>query len=119
MTDSRRVSQKSRSSTPSGQHQAYDGDAFVQHFEKRGAREIIIMDPVGKPIRSTVSQRRTYNYASLLKPLATMARNVVRDLDPANDVTFMRLRSETHEVHVSLNTEFILVVIQKLKRKAK
>ncbi|XP_017868602.1 PREDICTED: dynein light chain roadblock-type 2 [Drosophila arizonae] len=112
MADKRRQSVKQRGSIFTA---VYEGDSFVQHFEKRGAREIIIMDATGKPLRSTVSQRRTFVYAAQLHPLAKMARNVVRDLDPANDVTFLRIRSETHEVHMSLNPEFIVVVIQKLK----
>ncbi|KAH8405090.1 hypothetical protein KR222_000913, partial [Zaprionus bogoriensis] len=95
---------------------AYDGDAFVNHFASRGAREIIVMDSLGKPMRSTVSQRRTFNYANQLMALATMARNVVRDLDPSNDVTFMRLRSESLEVHLNVGNEFIVVVIQRLRK---
>ncbi|KAH8384773.1 hypothetical protein KR093_007882, partial [Drosophila rubida] len=91
---------------------AYDDDAFVNHFAVRGAREIIVMDASGRPMRSTVSQRRSYAYAGHLHALAIMARNVVRDLDPANDVTFMRLRSNRQEVHMSITHEFILIVIQ-------
>ncbi|XP_023163335.1 dynein light chain roadblock-type 2 [Drosophila hydei] len=110
--DIKRRSLKKRNS---GGAKSYEGDSFVQNFEKRGAREIIIIDAAGKPVRSTVSQRRTYMYAAQLQPLAKMSRNVVRDLDPANDVTFLRIRSDSHEVHMSLNPEFIVVVIQKLK----
>ncbi|XP_034478303.1 dynein light chain roadblock-type 1 [Drosophila innubila] len=95
---------------------AYDDDAFVHHFAIRGAREIIVMDSSGRPMRSTVSQRRSFAYASHLYALATMARNVVRDLDPSNDVTFLRLRSVRQEVHISINQEFIVVVIQRLKK---
>ncbi|XP_062130921.1 dynein light chain roadblock-type 1 [Drosophila sulfurigaster albostrigata] len=100
----------------SARTRAYDDDAFVHNFAVRGAREIIVMDPNGRPMRSTVSQRRSYAYASHLHALAIMARNVVRDLDPANDVTFMRLRSNRQEVHISITQEFILVVIQRLKK---
>ncbi|EDW00657.1 dynein light chain roadblock-type 2 [Drosophila grimshawi] len=109
------MSTEVRKKAASNQAVPYDDDSFVQHFKKRGAREIIVMDSTGKPLRSTVSQRRTLMLASLLQPLATMARNVVRDLDPANEVTFMRIRSEIHEVHMAINPEFIVVVVQKLK----
>lgn len=95
----------------------YDDDAFVTRFAARQARDIIVMDGSGKPIRSTLSQKRSYLYASQFKALSSMARNVVRDLDPSNDVTFMRMRTPMVEVHISLNREFILAVIQKLYRK--
>ncbi|XP_023037713.1 dynein light chain roadblock-type 2 [Drosophila willistoni] len=99
------------------QDRSYDGDAFVNLFAHRGAREILVLDGNGYPLRSTISHRRTYIYASYLKPLTSMARNVVRDLDPANDVVFMRIRSEINEVHITTGKEFILIVVQKLKKR--
>ncbi|BFG05633.1 dynein light chain roadblock-type 1 [Drosophila madeirensis] len=105
---------------PEKQHKdrSYDGDAFIAQFALRGAREIIILDADGNTLRSTVSPRRTFVYVSSLKPLVTMARNVVRDLNPSNDVTFMRLGSNGGEVHIALGTDFILIVIQRIKRKS-
>jgi len=55
-------------------------------------------------------------FVSNLKPLLFMARNVVRDLDPSNDITFMRIRSNMGEIHMTLGTDFILIVVQKLRR---
>ncbi|XP_043645077.1 dynein light chain roadblock-type 1 [Drosophila teissieri] len=95
---------------------SYDGDAFVNMFVRRGARDIIILDSHGVPLRSTCSQRRTFVYVSNLKPLLFMARNVVRDLDPSNDITFMRIRSNMGEIHMTLGADFILIVVQKLRR---
>ncbi|XP_017150521.2 dynein light chain roadblock-type 1 [Drosophila miranda] len=97
---------------------SYDGDAFITHFAKRGARETIIMDANGHTLRSTVSPRRTYMYVSNLKPLVTMGHNVVRDLNPSNDMTFLRLRSDGGEVNITLGKDFILIVIQRIKRKS-
>ncbi|XP_017070511.1 dynein light chain roadblock-type 1 [Drosophila eugracilis] len=98
---------------------SYDGDAFVSLFARRGARDIMILDAQGMPLRSTCSQRRTFFFVSNLKPLLFMARNVVRDLDPSNDITFMRIRSNVGEIHMTLGTDFILIMVQKLKRNRK
>ncbi|XP_017125380.1 dynein light chain roadblock-type 1 [Drosophila elegans] len=95
---------------------SYDGDAFVDLFAHRGGRDIIILDNQGVPLRSTSSPRRTFLYVSNLKPLLFMARNVVRDLDPSNDITFMRIRSNIGEIHMTLGAEFILIVIQKFRK---
>lgn len=46
-----------------------------------------------------------------------MARNVVRDLDPSNDITFMRIRSNIGEIHMTLGSDFNLIVIQRFRRK--
>ncbi|KAH8234076.1 hypothetical protein KR038_000826 [Drosophila bunnanda] len=95
---------------------SYDDDAFVKFFDRRGARDIIIMDNHGVPLRSTSSQRRTIFLVGNLKPLLNMARNVVRDLDPSNDITFMRIRSNIGEVHMTLGTDFILIVLQRFRK---
>ncbi|XP_016972393.1 dynein light chain roadblock-type 1 [Drosophila rhopaloa] len=95
---------------------SYDDDAFVTLFGHRGGRDIIILDNHGVPLRSTCSQRRTFHYVSNLKPLLFMARNVVRDLDPSNDITFMRIRFSVGEIHMTLGSDFILIVVQKFKK---
>ena len=43
----------------------------------------------------------TVQYAGLLHQLAAKARSVVRDIDPQNDLTFLRIRSKKHEIMVA------------------
>ena len=66
----------------------------------------------GIPIKSTLDNTTTIQYAGLISQLADKARSVVRDLDPTNDLTFLRIRSKKHEVMVAPDKEFILIVIQ-------
>ena len=40
-------------------------------------------------------------YAGLLHSLAAQARNCVRDIDPQNDLTFLRVRSKKNEIMVA------------------
>lgn len=47
-----------------------------------------------------------------MSQLADKARSVVRDLDPSNDMTFLRVRSKKHEIMVAPDKDFILIVIQ-------
>lgn len=51
-------------------------------------------------------------YAGLISSLADKARSVVRDLDPTNELTFLRIRSKKHEIMVAPDKEFILIVVQ-------
>ena len=44
-----------------------------------------------------------------------MARTVIRDLDPQNDLTFVRIRSRQHEIMVAPYEEFNLVVVQDIQ----
>jgi len=52
------------------------------------------------------------HYAGLLSLLANKARSSIRELDPQNDVTFLRLRSKKHEIIIAPDKEYILIVIQ-------
>ena len=51
-------------------------------------------------------------YGRLLSQLARQARNLVRDLDPANDLTFMRLTCKKYEMMVAPDKDYFLIVIQ-------
>ena len=41
-----------------------------------------------------------------------LAKNLVRDVDPQNDLDFLRVRSLKHEIMVAPKEEFLLIVIQ-------
>ena len=40
------------------------------------------------------------------------AKSIVRDLDPTNALTFLRLKSASHEVLVAPEDNFIILVLQ-------
>ena len=63
-------------------------------------------------IRSTLDGKFTLQYSALISQLTAKARSVVRDLDPQNDLTFLRLRSRKHEIMVAPDREYMLIVIQ-------
>jgi dynein light chain roadblock-type len=47
-----------------------------------------------------------------LAKLAKLARGVVRDLDPTDDLNFFRLRTQSKEVLIGVHTEYLVVVQQ-------
>jgi dynein light chain roadblock-type len=51
-------------------------------------------------------------YADKVTKLAKLARSVVRDIDPMNDLTFFRVRSKKHEIMVAPDKNLFLIVIQ-------
>lgn len=67
---------------------------------------------LGIPIKSTLDNTTTVQYAGLISQLSDKARSVVRDLDATNDLTFLRIRSKKHEIMVAPDKEFLLIVIQ-------
>merc|ERR1712184_89474 len=72
----------------------------------KGVIGIIIVNSEGIPIRSTMDNTLTTQYAANLSQLAMKARSVVRDLDPQNDLTFLRVRTKKHEIMVAPEKEF-------------
>ncbi|KAF5396018.1 hypothetical protein PHET_10882 [Paragonimus heterotremus] len=43
----------------------------------------------------------TVQYCGLIQQLTAKARSAVRDLDPSNDLTFLRIRSKKNEIMVA------------------
>lgn len=66
----------------------------------------------GVAVKSTLDNTSTVQYAGLMGQLADKARSVVRDLDPSNDLTFLRIRSKKHEIMIAPDKDFIMIVIQ-------
>ncbi|KAJ3367006.1 dynein light chain roadblock-type 2 [Allomyces macrogynus ATCC 38327] len=78
----------------------------------KGVQGIVIVNSEGIPIRSTLDNSLTVQYSALITQLASKARSVVRDLDPQNDLTFLRIRSKKHEIMVAPDKEYLMIVIQ-------
>jgi len=65
-----------------------------------------------EPIMVKLDNDTVHKYSANLSQLASKARSVVRDLDPQNDLTFLRIRSKKHEIMVAPDKDFLLIVIQ-------
>ncbi|PAA64376.1 hypothetical protein BOX15_Mlig013429g2, partial [Macrostomum lignano] len=86
---------------------------FKRIQSHKGVTGVIIVNYDGIPIRSTFSDTSlTVQYCSLIQQLALKARSVVRDLDPSNDLVFLRLRSRKNEIMVAPDQDYLLVVVQ-------
>lgn len=78
----------------------------------KGVVGTIVVNNEGIPVKSTLDNTTTVQYAGLMSQLSDKARSVVRDLDPSNDLTFLRVRSKKHEIMVAPDKDFLLIVIQ-------
>ncbi|KAE8608321.1 hypothetical protein XENTR_v10011462 [Xenopus tropicalis] len=78
----------------------------------KGVIGTIVVNAEGIPIRTTLDNSTTVQYAGLLHQLSMKAKSTVRDIDPQNDLTFLRIRSKKHEIMVAPDKEYLLIVIQ-------
>eukprot|EP00698_Gefionella_okellyi_P022935 TRINITY_DN769_c0_g1_i1.p1 TRINITY_DN769_c0_g1~~TRINITY_DN769_c0_g1_i1.p1 ORF type:complete len:100 (+),score=20.87 TRINITY_DN769_c0_g1_i1:73-372(+) len=83
--------------------------------QHKGVVGVVIANNEGKVIRSTMQdQTQQHQYAALMTQLAAKARSAIRDLDPLNDLTFLRIRSsKNHEIMVAPDKDYVLIVVQK------
>lgn len=79
---------------------------------QKGVQGIIIVNSEGIPIKTTLDNPSTVQYAGLIHQLVMKARSTVRDIDPQNDLTFLRVRSKKNEVMIAPDKDYILIVIQ-------
>ncbi|KAL7842994.1 hypothetical protein AOLI_G00245060 [Acnodon oligacanthus] len=79
---------------------------------QKGVQGIIIANAEGIPIKTTLDNSSTVQYAGLLHQLMMRARSTVRELDPQNDLTFLRVRSKKNEIMIAPDKDYFLIVIQ-------
>ncbi|XP_066417693.1 LOW QUALITY PROTEIN: dynein light chain roadblock-type 1 [Molothrus aeneus] len=79
---------------------------------QKGVQGIIVVNSEGIPIKSTIDNATTIQYAGLMHSFIMKARSTVRDIDPQNDLTFLRIRSKKNEIMVAPDKDYFLIVIQ-------
>ncbi|XP_053552745.1 dynein light chain roadblock-type 1-like [Bombina bombina] len=72
---------------------------------QKGVQGIIIVNSEGIPIKSTLDNPTTMQYAGLMHQLVMKARGSIRDIDPQNDLTFLRIRSKKNEIMIAPGTQ--------------
>jgi dynein light chain roadblock-type len=87
-------------------------DTLKRIQSHKGVQGLIVVNSEGIPVRTTMDNSTTVQYAGLLHSLSAQARNCVRDIDPQNDLTFLRVRSKKNEIMVAPDKDYMLIVIQ-------
>ena len=54
----------------------------------------IVVNTDGVPIKSTLDNATTVQYSGLLNNLVDQAKTMFKELDPTNDLTFLRIRTK-------------------------
>ncbi|CAF4858630.1 unnamed protein product [Pieris macdunnoughi] len=78
----------------------------------KGVMGVVIVNHEGIPIKTSLDNATSVLYSGLISQLTEKARNVVREMDSTNELTFLRVRSRRHEILIAPDREFILIVIQ-------
>ncbi|XP_071397982.1 dynein light chain roadblock-type 1 [Centroberyx affinis] len=87
-------------------------EALKRIQSQKGVQGIVIVNSEGIPIKTTLDNSSTVQYAGLIHQLVMKARSTVQDMDPQNDLTFLRIRSKKNEIMIAPDKDYFLIVIQ-------
>ncbi|KAJ6646702.1 Dynein light chain roadblock-type 2 [Pseudolycoriella hygida] len=81
-------------------------------MQKKDVSDALVIDLNGYPMKSTMSDELTLRHIGLYGQVIDKARFMLTQLDPNDEITFMRIRSKNHEVIITPDDKCIFLVIQ-------
>ncbi|KAG9393857.1 Dynein light chain-related [Carpediemonas membranifera] len=78
-----------------------------------GVLGVVILSNDGDVVRTTFEdQELSSKYATLVSQFTSMSRASVRDIDPTNDLRFVRIRSQKHEIIAIPEAGYQFIAVQ-------
>ena len=87
-------------------------DRIKQH---KGVIGYIIINAEGQYIKTTLDNSTTTQYQSLISQLTRKGTSFVRELNPQDDLRFMRIQTQKHEIMIAPENDYTVIVIQDLQ----
>ncbi|CAL1287840.1 unnamed protein product [Larinioides sclopetarius] len=87
-------------------------ETFKRIQSHKGVMGIIVLNTDGIPIKSTMDNNSTIEYAGLITHLLDKARQTVKEMDNTNELTFLRVRSKKNEILIAPDKEYMMIVVQ-------
>ena len=80
---------------------------------------LIITGPDGNSMRSNIeSKQEISRFTNNINELIDKARNIVRDVDPSNDMTLLRFTLRKHDIIIAPGKNFRIIVVQETNKDA-
>ncbi|KAE9551829.1 hypothetical protein FO519_004961 [Halicephalobus sp. NKZ332] len=88
-----------------------DVDETLQRIQsQKGVTGVIIMDNLGRAIRSTLVDEETKQHATLIHQLCDKSKSVVKELDATDDLNFLRLKTKKYEIMIVPDKEYLVAI---------
>lgn len=75
---------------------------------------MVVTNPENNPLRTNLDSATTMLHVRTLRPILVLAACVVRDLDPNNELTAIRIRTRTQEYLLTNTDGYIVICAQTL-----
>ncbi|XP_022801952.1 dynein light chain roadblock-type 2-like [Stylophora pistillata] len=82
----------------------------------QGVIALMVANRDGLIMRSNLDLTTTKLYALQYQNLINVARSAVRELDPQNELCFIRVRNKRHEIMVAPTEDLVLIVVQLIEK---
>lgn len=82
----------------------------------QGVIALMVANRDGLILRSNLDLTTTKLYALQYQNLINVARSAVRELDPQNELCFIRVRNKRHEIMVAPTEDLVLIVVQLIEK---
>jgi len=86
--------------------------AFKRIGNYRDVMGVVIIGKEREVIRTNVSPELSAEYGLQVPDLVHLASNMIRTMDPQNDLKFLRLKSTKCEIMVAPYPDFSIIVLQ-------
>lgn len=91
----------------------HETDDFINRI--RGHVDTIVLDSDLISVSSTLDNTTTIGYTAGMTALQAAAQSACRDLDPSNEMMFLRVRTTKHEFLIASDNEvFTIITVQNL-----
>ncbi|KAL8615602.1 hypothetical protein ACOMHN_026592 [Nucella lapillus] len=84
----------------------------------KGVTGLLILNLEGIPIKTTMEKEETCHLVYLIRSLIDDTVRCIKDLDPTNELTFIRLHSKKNEIMCAIDGQYgyAMVVVQRKDR---
>jgi len=84
-----------------------------------GVEGVIVTEKDGTPINTTMDNTQTVMYAEMVRTLTGIANSMVRDVDPTNELEYIRIGTQKVEVMAKTDPDYCAIVVQSMSVKKK
>ncbi len=86
-------------------------DRFAELSNNKNVMGVMILTHEGKTVRTTFDSASSSTYSEFAYKLLKTTRELLQETDSGNDVKFFRLTTKKHEIMMSPDSQYVLLVI--------
>ncbi|XP_033249426.1 dynein light chain roadblock-type 2 [Drosophila miranda] len=85
---------------------------FDRLLKLPGVMGAILVNGEGVAVRTSMDSTSSSIFAGKIRPMVKMARSLVREVEPTDDLTYLRMRTLKSEILVAAENEHMIILVQ-------